>query len=470
MKIERNARSYPLLSGAVDDDAHWRSLPAAQQPAWPDPVALRRNLAFLSAAPGLVCAAECDRLRERLATAARGEAFLLQAGDCAETFARLTPDRIAAQVGMLTDLAGVLSGALRKPVVTVGRIAGQYAKPRSEPDETRDGLTLPSYRGDAVNGLDFTPSSRTPDPARLYLMYRAVAVTLEVIRACPGGGEVFTSHEALLLDYEHSLARTRNAASHNGASHNGASHNGASHNGGRYGLSGHLLWIGERTRQLDGAHVDFASRVRNPIGVKLGPTTTAAQVRALIGRLDPGREPGRLTFIARMGAEQVRGTLPELVAEAAACEAPVLWVCDPMHGNTRRAPSGHKTRFFDDILAEVAGFFEVHRTLGTHPGGVHLELTIDPVTECVGGTGGPALTDVSTRYETACDPRLNDRQAAELVAAIADIAGSADRAEAGTARHAGLERVPGQLHQQVAVVGPQVNGALVTETRLDVRA
>jgi len=410
--IESSPLTRPMLPDMVGDDAPWRLLPAAQQPDWPDPEALRRHLAFLCAYPGLVRAADCDRLRGRLAAAARGEAFLLQAGDCAETFARLTPDRIVRQVQMLTDLAAVLSGSLRQPVVTVGRIGGQYAKPRSEPYETRDGLTLPSYRGDAVNGLDFTAPSRTPHPARLYLMYHAAAVTLEVIRACPGGREIFTSHEALLLDYEHSLARGR-------------------HDGSRYGLSGHLLWIGERTRQIDGAHVDFAAGVRNPIAVKIGPTTTAGQIRALTDRLDPRREPGRLTFIVRMGAGQVRDALPALVAEAVACDTPALWVCDPMHGNTCRAPSGHKTRFVDDILCEIEGFFEVHRALGTYPGGLHLELTVDPVTECVGGAGGPALTDLSTRYETVCDPRLNDRQAAEIVAAIAGIAASVGRVEAG---------------------------------------
>ncbi len=397
-----------LLDRTARDGAPGRSPRAAHQPDWPDRSALRRTVAALGAAPALVSPDDCESLRERLAAVVRGEAFLLQGGECAETFARARPDLIAGQVRFLTDLAGQLSRALRLPVVTVGRIAGQYAKPRSDPEETRHGLTLPSYCGDAVNGVDFTVDARIPDPARMSRMYQASAATLAALRAArrdPSGSgqEFYTSHEALLLDYEQALAREHGAE-------------------GRYGLSGHLLWIGERTRQPEGAHVDFAASIRNPVGVKIGPTTTPGEVRTLIGRLDPDRTPGRLTLIARMGADRVGDALPRLVEEAVACGSPAVWVCDPMHGNTFRAPSGHKTRAFDDILKEVEGFFAVHRAIGTRPGGLHLELTADPVTECVGGAGGPSLDEVPLRYETACDPRLNRRQAAELVGALRPLA------------------------------------------------
>ncbi|MEW2068948.1 class II 3-deoxy-7-phosphoheptulonate synthase [Streptomyces sp. NPDC007346] len=432
----------------------WRFRPAAQQPTWPDPQALRSVVNDLVSYPPLVFAGECDRLRDRLAAVARGEAFVLQGGDCAETFDAVSADQIRAKVRTLLQMAAVLTYATSVPVVKIGRIAGQYSKPRSQPTETRDGVELPVYRGDSVNGLAFTPEARTPDPERLKRMYHASAATLNLIRAFTTGGyadlrqvhewnrdfvtaspvgeryeslardidaalaflaacgadpaefhssEIFASHEALVLDYEAALTRTD------------------SRTGLPYDVSGHMIWIGERTRQLDGAHVEFASQVRNPIGVKLGPRTTHDDALALIDKLDPEREPGRLTFITRMGAAAIRETLPELVAKVTAEGAQPAWICDPMHGNTFEAPSGHKTRRFEDVLDEVHGFFEVHHALGTHPGGIHIELTGDDVTECVGGGAAVRLADLDRRYESACDPRLNRKQSLDLAFQVAEL-------------------------------------------------
>ncbi|MBC2904446.1 class II 3-deoxy-7-phosphoheptulonate synthase [Streptomyces cupreus] len=431
----------------------WRALPAAQQPDWPDRAALRSTVSALSAAPPLVFARECDTLLDRLGEVARGEAFLLQGGDCAETLDSVSAESVRNKLEVLLQMAAVLTYAAAVPVVKVGRLAGQYAKPRSQPTETRDGVTLPSYRGDAVNGLDFTTRSRTPDPARLQRVYHASAATLNLLRALTAGGhadldqvhewnrdfvalspacrryerladeidralgfiracgmntstlrttEVFASHEALLLDYESALVRTDPDT------------------GRRYALSGHMLWIGERTRQLDGAHVAFASEVSNPIGVKLGPDADPDDVRALIDLLDPHRTPGRLTFISRMGRGRVRDRLHGLVEAVRGTGADVVWACDPMHGNTFTAPSGHKTRRFDDILDEITGFFEVHRALGTHPGGVHVELTGEDVTECVGGGSEVCSDHLHLRYETACDPRLNRGQSMDLAFRVAE--------------------------------------------------
>jgi 3-deoxy-7-phosphoheptulonate synthase len=391
----------------------FRSLHAAQQPSWPDPVALRRVVEELENSPSLVLATECDALRSGLAAVSRGEAFLLQGGDCAETFAGVTDTRIRGTYTTLQRMADVIGAATGLPVVTVGRIAGQYAKPRSQPVETYDGVTLPAFRGEAVNGAEFTAQARTPDPARLRRVYDASATTLNHLRAIsnqarattaadrPAAREFFTSHEALLLDYEAALTRLDTPG------------------GAPYNLSGHMVWIGERTRQLDGAHVEFASRIRNPIGVKLGPLVTPDEVLGLVDRLDPEREPGRLTFITRMGADLVRDRLAPIVEKAAVSGAQVSWVCDPMHGNTFQAPSGHKTRRLESVADEIRGFFEVHRSLGVHPGGVHLELTGDEVTECVGGAVGIGLEDLPTRYETSCDPRLNRSQAEELAHRVA---------------------------------------------------
>ncbi len=438
----------------VAGEQTWRDLPAAQQPEWPDSQALRDVVAELESYPPLVFAGECDQLRSRMAAVARGEAFLLQGGDCAEAFDGVSADQIRNKLKTLLQMGAVLTYAASVPVVKVGRIAGQYSKPRSKPDETRDGVTLPSYRGDSVNGFEFTPESRRPDPERLKRMYHASAATLNLVRAFATGGyadlrqvhawnqdfvrsspsgqryealareidsalnfmeacgtdpaefrtvEFYASHEALVLDYESALTRTD------------------SRTGRLYDVSGHMVWIGERTRQLDGAHIEFAAQIRNPIGVKLGPTTTAEDALTLIERLDPEREPGRLTFITRMGAGKVRDHLPELVEKVTASGARVAWVCDPMHGNTFEAASGHKTRRFDDVLDEVKGFFEVHKAIGTHPGGIHVELTGDDVTECVGGGNEIFVDDLHQRYETACDPRLNRSQSLDLAFLVAEM-------------------------------------------------
>jgi 3-deoxy-7-phosphoheptulonate synthase len=438
----------------VNDIESWRTLPAAQQPEWPDNEALGTALADLRSYPPLVFAGECDQLRGRLASVAKGEAFLLQGGDCAETFTGNTADAIKNKLKTLLQMAVVLTYAASVPVVKVGRMAGQYSKPRSSGMETRDGVTLPSYRGDAVNELAFTEAARTPDPERLKRMYHSSSATLNLVRAFTTGGyadlrqvhawnrdfvalspsgeryerlaaeidgamrfmhacgidpeefrtvEFYASHEALILDYEDALTRVD------------------SRTGDLYDVSGHMVWIGERTRQLDGAHIEFASRIRNPIGVKLGPTTTPEDALALIDKLDPNRDPGRLTFIVRMGAGKVRDNLPALVEKVSAAGAQPVWVSDPMHGNTFEASSGHKTRRFDDVLDEVKGFFEVHRELGTHPGGIHVELTGDDVTECVGGGDEIFVDDLHQRYETACDPRLNRSQSLDLAFLVAEM-------------------------------------------------
>ncbi|MDO0937294.1 3-deoxy-7-phosphoheptulonate synthase class II [Streptomyces sp. DG2A-72] len=431
----------------------WRGLPAGQQPDYPDPAALHRVTEELASVPPLVFSDECDRLKDRLAAVARGEALLLQGGDCAETFDRVSKETVHSKLNTLMQMAAVLTYAASMPVVKVGRLAGQYAKPRSQPTETRDGLTLPTYRGDAVNGLAFTAEARVPDPERLLRMYQASSNTLNLVRAFTAGGyaslsqvhewnrdfiagsplkvkyeiiangidramhfmratgarpqdfddsEFFVSHEGLLLDYETPLTRREGRT------------------GRVHATSGHMLWIGERTRDIDGAHVEYFSRIDNPIGVKLGPATTPDTALQLIDRLDPQHEPGRLTFVVRLGVDKVRDVLPPLVEKVTASGAQVAWVCDPMHGNTMGAPSGHKTRRFDDILGEVRGFFEVHRALGTHAGGIHVELTGDDVTECVGGGHDLGFPDLSARYESACDPRLNRSQSLDLAFLVAE--------------------------------------------------
>jgi 3-deoxy-7-phosphoheptulonate synthase len=427
---------------------------ALQQPEWGDGERLRAVVGELEKLPPLVFAGECDQLKERLAAVARGDAFLLQGGDCAETFAGTTADGVRGKLRTLLQMAVVLTYAASVPVVKVGRMAGQFAKPRSAPTERCDGVELPVYRGDAVNGLAFTAESRRPDPRRLLDAYHCSAVTLNLCRAFASGGyadvrqvhawnqdfvarspagrryerlaseidraigfmhacgadpdemhsvEFYSSHEALLLDYERALTRIDSRTKE------------------PYDVSAHLLWIGERTRAIDGAHVEFARGIRNPVAVKLGPTTSVAEVLALIDALDPDREPGRLTLVTRMGAGRVRDALPALVERVTAHGAQVAWVCDPMHGNTFETPDGHKTRRFDDVLAEVAGFFEVHRALGTHPGGIHIEFTGDDVTECVGGGHNVAESDLNHRYETACDPRLNRSQSLDLAFLVADM-------------------------------------------------
>ncbi|MEI6249624.1 MAG: 3-deoxy-7-phosphoheptulonate synthase class II [Actinomycetes bacterium] len=433
---------------------HWRTLTAAQQPQWPNAAALESAIGELRSFPPLVFAGECDSLKEKVAAAAKGEAFWLQGGDCAETFAAASADSIRNRIKTILQMAAVLQYGSGLPVIKVGRMAGQYAKPRSKDTETRDGVTLPAYRGDAVNDLEFTEAARTPDPSRLVKVYNTSAATLNLVRAFTNGGfadlrqvhswnqgfvrdssageryeqmareigralaflrsagadpaefrtvDLYSSHEALILEYERALTRIDSRTEL------------------PYNVSGHFVWIGERTRQLDGAHVDFMSRIRNPIGVKLGPSSSVDDALALIDKLDPDREPGRLTFITRMGAGKIREALPNLVEKVTASGAQVLWVCDPMHGNTYEAPSGYKTRKFDDVMDEIAGFFEVHKALGTHPGGIHVELTGDDVTECVGGGEHISHDDLATRYESACDPRLNHTQSLEVSFLVAEM-------------------------------------------------
>jgi 3-deoxy-7-phosphoheptulonate synthase len=448
-----------LVSGPsakpIDLDA-WRGLPAAQQPKWPDPARARAVSAELAEQPPLVFAGECDQLRGRLAAVAAGDAFILQGGDCAERFSGSTVDAVRAKIETLLQMALVLTYAASVPVVKIGRMAGQFAKPRSRPTESRDGVELPAYRGDAVNDFEFTAEARRPDPARLLQAYNSAAVTLNLCRAYAQGGyadlhqahawnqdfvaqspagrryeqiageidralafmkacgadseelhgvEFYSSHEALLLEYERALSRIDLRT------------------GQPYDLSAHLVWIGERTRDPGGAHVEFCRQIRNPIGVKLGPTASPDDAITLIERLNPGREPGRLTFITRLGAGKIRDVLPALVEKVTEHSAPVAWVCDPMHGNTFEAPTGHKTRRLDHILDEVAGFFEVHRALGTHPGGIHIEFTGDDVTECIGGGHEIVEDKLQDRYETACDPRLNRRQALDLAFMVAEMYG-----------------------------------------------
>jgi 3-deoxy-7-phosphoheptulonate synthase len=433
--------------------ASWRGLPAAQQPEWPDPAHLQAVTAELAGLPPLVFAGECDVLRDRLAAVARGEAFVLQGGDCAETFAGATTDAVRGKLQTLLQMAVVLTYGASVPIIKIGRMAGQFAKPRSRPAETRDGVELPAYRGDAINGFEFTAAARTPDPARLLRAYHCSAVTLNLCRAFATGGfadlhqvhawnqdfvaqspagqryerlageidralafmracgadpeelhavELYSSHEALLLDYEQALTRRD------------------SRTGLLYDTSAHFLWVGERTRDLTGAHIEFASAIRNPVGVKIGPEAKPSDVLALIARLNPDREPGRVCLITRMGAGRVRDALPPLISAATAEGIEIPWICDPMHGNTFEAPSGHKTRRLRDVLDEVQGFFEVHRSLGTHPGGIHIEFTGDNVTECVGGSHEIAAGDLHQRYETACDPRLNRSQALDLAFIVAE--------------------------------------------------
>ncbi len=431
---------------------YWRQLPIKQQPVWDDLTEVAAVSKTLSTLPPLVFAGEVDQLRERLAGAARGEAFLLQGGDCAETFAGATADQIRNRVKTVLQMAVVLMYGAEMPVIKMGRMAGQFAKPRSSDTETRGDITLPAYRGDIVNGYDFTPESRRANPERMIQGYHTAASTLNLIRAFTQGGfadlrevhnwnkgftanpanaryeqlareidrainfmtacgadfealkrtEFFVSHEALLMDFERPMTRID------------------SRTGTPYNTSAHFVWIGERTRELDGAHVDFLSRVRNPIGVKLGPTTTPETMRELIEKLDPNREPGRLTFITRMGAGKIRDALPPLLEAVTSTDANPLWITDPMHGNGITTPTGYKTRRFDDVVDEVKGFFEAHRAAGTFPGGIHVELTGDDVTECLGGSEHIDEADLATRYESLCDPRLNHMQSLELAFLVAE--------------------------------------------------
>lgn len=439
----------PAVLAGLDS---YLSLPIKQQPTWPNPEEVKQVRAQLAALPPLVFAGEVDILRSRLAQAASGKAFLLQGGDCAETFADATADRIRNRVKTLLQMAVVLTYGASMPVIKMGRMAGQFAKPRSSDTETRGEITLPAYRGDIVNGYDFTPEARTNDPKRMLQAYHTSASTLNLIRAFTQGGfadlrsvhewnrgfadnpannrykaladeidravkfmdacgadfnelrttEFYVSHEGLLLDYERPMTRID------------------SRTGTPYITSGHFIWIGERTRQLDHAHVDYLSRVRNPIGVKLGPTTSVEDALELIEKLDPNREPGRLTFITRMGAGKIRDELPKLVEAVRDSEAQPLWITDPMHGNGITTKNGYKSRRFDDVMDEVRGFFEVHKAAGTFPGGVHVELTGDDVAECLGGSENIDEASLEERYETLCDPRLNHMQSLELAFLVSE--------------------------------------------------
>ncbi|HEX7740507.1 MAG TPA: 3-deoxy-7-phosphoheptulonate synthase class II [Marmoricola sp.] len=442
------------MSSTIPDLAALHALGPQQQPSYPDAAAVEAAVAKLRSCPPLVFAGECDELKGKLAAVARGEAFLLQGGDCAETFDGVTADNVRNKLRVLLQMAVVLTYAGSVPVVKLGRLAGQYAKPRSSDLETRDGVTLPAYRGDAVNGFDFTEAARVPDPQRLVDVYNASAATLNLVRAFVTGGyadlrqvhtwntdfvrdssvgkryekvakeidkalafmqaigadpdefhrvDFHSSHEALVLEYEHAMTRIDSRTDQ------------------PYDVSGHFVWIGERTRQLDNAHVELLSHIRNPIGVKLGPTTSADDAIALAGRLNPDNEPGRLTFITRFGAGKIRDGLPPLLEKVTAAGLEVAWVCDPMHGNTFEASSGYKTRRFDDVIEEVQGFFDAHRSVGTWPGGVHVELTGDDVTECVGGGEELAEIDLGNRYESVCDPRLNRVQSLELAFLVAEM-------------------------------------------------
>ncbi len=426
---------------------------AKQQPQWPDAEALARVKARLERVPPLVFAGEADVLRGHLAAAGRGEAFVLQGGDCAEIFAEATADRIRNKIKTILQMAVILTYGASTPVIKIGRLAGQYAKPRSSDTETRDGVTLPAYRGDIINSSAFTPEARIPNPERMMDAYNVSASTLNLVRAFTHGGfadlrrvhawnrgfaanpayaryermaaeidravrfmgaaggdfdalktvDLFASHEALLLDYERALTRIDSRSDL------------------PYDCSAHFIWIGERTRDLDGAHVEFMSKIHNPIGVKLGPTATPAEALALAEKLNPDNIEGRLTLIARMGADKIRDNLPPLVEAVRDAGVNVTWLSDPMHGNTFTSESGYKTRRFETILDEVTGFFEVHEAAGTVPGGLLVELTGDDVTEILGGTEEIDDASLALRYETKVDPRLNHQQSLELAFLVSEL-------------------------------------------------
>jgi 3-deoxy-7-phosphoheptulonate synthase len=438
----------------------WRAYPAAQQPDWPDTAALDAVLAQIATLPPLVFAGEARSLQSDLADVAEGNAILLQAGDCAEAFAAFSADTIRDKLRVILQMAAVLTYGAGLPVVKVGRIAGQFAKPRSSLTETVSGVTLPVFRGDIVNAPEPTVAARTPDPQRIVRAYHQAAATLNLVRAFTKGGfadlhrvhawnqefvarspqgqryerladgidralrfmracgidlssesrlhqvDFFTSHEALLLGFEQAMTRQDSLT------------------GEWYDTSAHMLWVGERTRQLDGAHLEFLAGVRNPLGAKLGPIATPEEAVAIADRLDPDRVPGRLTLISRMGAARVRDTLPPLIRAVRSAGHRVVWVCDPMHGNTFVGPSGHKTRRFEDVMDELRGFFEAHRQVGTWPGGIHIELTGEDVTECLGGAEEILDGHLNLRYETACDPRLNASQSLELAFQVAELLGA----------------------------------------------
>ena len=435
----------------------WQTFPAVQQPQWPDTGALDNALKQISAFPPLVFAGEARSLQTALGQVASGNAFLLQAGDCAESFEEFSAVNIREKLRVILQMAVMLTYSMGVPVVKVGRIAGQFAKPRSNNTETIDGVELPVFRGHMVNGPDAHAEARIPNPDRLVQAYHQAASTLNLVRAFTKGGfadlnrvhawnqefvaqsaegkryedvaseieralafmracgidtetntalhqvDVYTSHEALILGYEEALTRQDSLT------------------GGWYDCSAHMLWIGERTRQLDGAHVEFLRGVGNPIGCKIGKTTDVDYVLSLCETLNPARIPGRLTLISRMGAKDVEEALRPLLRAVRDAGHPVVWACDPMHGNTYSAPNGRKTRHLEDIVKEITGFVKAHRAEGTWPGGIHIELTGENVTECLGGSEGLGNDDLDTRYETVCDPRLNGRQSIDLAFRVAEL-------------------------------------------------
>lgn len=434
----------------------WRSHPVKQVPTYPDSKRVEEVEADLRRYPPLVFAGEARELKAELASVAEGKAFLLQGGDCAESFAEHGADNIRDFFRVFLQMAVVLTFGAGQPIVKVGRIAGQFAKPRSSDTETKDGKTLPAYRGDIVNGIEFTEESRIPDPQRMAMVYRQSAATLNLLRAFAQGGyanlenvhkwmlgfvanspqgeryealaqrisevidfmhaigitaknnlalretSFFTSHEALLLGYEEALTRIDSTS------------------GDWYATSGHMLWIGDRTRQLDHAHIEYCRGIKNPIGLKCGPSLNPEELIELIDLLNPQNEPGRLTLITRFGYDKVMDYLPQMIRAVEREGKKVVWSCDPMHGNVITA-NGYKTRPFDRILKEVESFFEIHRAEGTHPGGVHVEMTGQNVTECTGGAHAISAEDLSNRYRTHCDPRLNADQALELAFLIAEL-------------------------------------------------
>ncbi|MDE0700486.1 MAG: 3-deoxy-7-phosphoheptulonate synthase class II [Acidimicrobiaceae bacterium] len=434
----------------------WRKFPAKHQPDWPDDAELEQVQKTLADQPPLVFAGEARNLTSQLARVVEGNAFLLQAGDCAESFDSST-DSIRDKLRVILQMAIVLTYSGGTPLVKVGRIAGQFAKPRSNPTETQGETELPSFLGQIVNDVGFTVDERRPDPQRLLTAYHRAASTLNLLRALTRGGyadlnqvsswnrdfvasspageryaqmadeidralrfmaacgldsntvpalhevDLFTSHEALLLNYEEALTRRDSLT------------------GDWYDCSAHMLWVGERTRELDGAHVEFLRGVGNPLGCKLGPTTTVDEVLGICEALNPDRVPGKLTLISRMGAGKIADGLPALLAAVREAGHPVVWACDPMHGNTYTSEGGRKTRHFDDVLSEIVSFFAAHESEGTHPGGVHVELTGDPVTECLGGSDDLVDDDLERAYETMCDPRLNGRQSVDLAFRVAEL-------------------------------------------------
>lgn len=437
----------------------WRDHPIKQVPDYPDAEKLAGVEAKLAAMPPLVFAGEAQSLKRQLGEVAEGRAFLLQGGDCAESFAEFSANNIRDSFKVILQMAVVLTFGASMPVVKVGRVAGQFAKPRSSPMEAVDGIELPSYRGDMINAMPFTEKDRVPDPKRLLRVYEQSAATLNLLRAFAQGGladltkvhswvteflsgtpqadrfqelagrieeslnfmracgitpetarplaetDFYTSHELLLLNYEEALTRRDTITDEKDW----------------YATSAHMIWIGDRTRQPDGAHVEYMRGIANPIGLKCGPSLDPDELVRLIETLNPDNVPGRLTLIARMGADKVRAGLPPLLKAVKASGAKVVWCCDPMHGNTIKASSGYKTRRVNDVMAEVQGFFDAHDEIGTYPGGVHFEMTGQNVTECVGGVVDVTEARLGDRYHTHCDPRLNGAQALELAFLIADL-------------------------------------------------